>query len=122
MTAFFITYRPLIEFMLLNAALALSVYITLGSGLLSLANAGFMAIGAYTAALLHVYRDAPALGWYRVSPVLASVLVAILVGMVVGFLLGRPVLRLRDVYLAIATLGFGEIVRILAVNGDWIVG
>jgi len=117
-----VTYRPLIEFMLLNAALALSVYITLSTGLLSLANAGFMAIGAYTAALLYVYRDAPALGLYRAAPVLSSVLLAMLIAMVIGFLFGRPLLRLRDVYLAIATLGFGEIVRILAVNGDIIVG
>ena len=122
MSDFFVTYRPLLEFMLLNAALALSVYITLGAGLLSLANAGFMAIGAYTAAILYVYRDADAMGWYRLAPVPASVLLAMLLAMIVGFLLGRPVLRLRDVYLAIATLGFGEIVRILAVNGDWIVG
>ncbi len=121
MSDLLVTYRPLIEFMLLNAALALSVYITLSTGLLSLANAGFMAIGAYTAALLYVYRDAPALGLYRAAPVLSSVLLAMLIAMLVGFLFGRPLLRLRDVYLAIATLGFGEIVRILAVNGDIIV-
>ena len=118
----FTTYRPLIEFTMLNAALALSIYLTLGTGLLSLANAGFMAIGAYTAALLYVNREAPALGLYRQAPVLASILVAMLLAMVVGFLFGRPVLRLRDVYLAIATLGFGEIVRVLAVNGDVILG
>ncbi len=122
MSDLLVTYRPLIEFMLLNAALALSVYITLSTGLLSVANAGFMAIGAYTAALLYLYRDAPVLGLYRAAPVLSSVLLAMLIAMVVGFLFGRPLLRLRDVYLAIATLGFGEIVRILAVNGDIIVG
>jgi branched-chain amino acid transport system permease protein len=122
MSQFFTTYRPLFEFVLLNAALALSVYITLSTGLLSLANAGFMAIGAYTAALLYVYREVPALALYRAAPVPASVLLAMAIALVVGYLFGRPVLRLRDVYLAIATLGFGEIVRILAVNGDLIVG
>lgn len=122
MAQFFVTYRPLIEFALLNTALALSVYITLFTGLLSLANAGFMAIGAYTAALLFVYRESPALEWYRSAPVLAGVLAAIVLALIVSFLFGRPVLRLRDVYLAIATLGFGEIVRILALNGDAIVG
>src|SRR3712207_5986432 len=96
-----VTYRPLIEFTLLNAALALSVYITLATGLLSLANAGFMAIGAYTAALLYVYRDAPALGFYRAAPVLSSVLLAMALAMVIAVLFGRPLLRLRDVYLAI---------------------
>ena len=122
MTDLFTTYRPLLEFMLLNAALALSVYITLSTGLLSLANAGFAAIGAYTAALLYVYRDAPALAIYRLSPVLASIVLAMGVALIIAILFGRPLLRLRDVYLAIATLGFGEIVRILAVNGDAIVG
>ena len=117
-----VTYRPLIEFVLLNASLALSVYITLATGLLSLANAGFMAIGAYTAGLLYVYRDSPALALYRMAPVLTSVVLAMAIALVVGFLLGRPILRLRDVYLAIATLGFGEIMRILAVNGDAILG
>src|SRR4051794_4820977 len=122
MGQFFVTYRPVIEFSLLNAALAFSVYITLFTGMLSLANVGFMAIGAYTAALLFVYRASPALGLYRAAPVLTAVLAAMLLALVVSFLLGRPVLRLRDVYLAIATLGFGEIVRILLTNGDAIVG
>jgi branched-chain amino acid transport system permease protein len=120
MSELLITYRPLIEFTLLNAALALSVYLTLSTGMLSLANSGFMAIGAYIAALLYTYRDAPALALYRISPMLSSVLLAMLVAFAVGFLFGRPLLKLRDAYLAIATLGFGEIVRILAVNGDWI--
>jgi branched-chain amino acid transport system permease protein len=122
MSQLLVTYRPLIEFILLNAALALSVYITLSAGLLSLANAGFMAIGAYTSALLYVNRGAPALGIYRAAPVLTSVILAIAIAAVAGYLFGRPLLRLRDVYLAIATLGFGEIVRILATNGDALVG
>jgi branched-chain amino acid transport system permease protein len=122
MGQFFITYRPVIEFALLNAALAFSVYITLSTGMLSLANAGFMAIGAYTSAILSVYREAPALALYRSAPVLTGVLAAMLLALVVSFVLGRPILRLRDVYLAIATLGFGEIVRVLAINGDAIVG
>ena len=122
MSGFWVAYRPVIEFALLNAALAFSVYITLSTGLLSLANAGFMAIGAYTAAILYVYRDASALALYRTAPVLTSVVLAMTVALGVSFVLGRPVLRLRDVYLAIATLGFGEIVRVVAVNGDAIVG
>ncbi len=122
MNALLVTYRPLFEFVILNAALALSVYITLATGLLTLANAGFMAVGAYTAALLYTYRDASALAFYRAAPVLMSVLVSMAIALVVGFLFGRPFVRLHDVYLAIATLGFGEIVRILAVNGDVVVG
>lgn len=122
MGQFFGTYRPVIEFALLNAALAFSVYITLSTGMLSLANAGFMAIGAYTAAILFVYREAPALALYRAAPVFTGIVAAMLLALAVSFLLGRPILRLRDVYLAIATLGFGEIVRVLAINGDAIVG
>ncbi len=101
-----------LEYALVNAAMAVSVYLTLSAGLLSLASAGFMAIGAYTGALLTIHR-----GW----PVWACVLAAALIGAGIGYLFGRPVLRLRDVYLAIATLGFGEIVRILAINGNTIV-
>jgi branched-chain amino acid transport system permease protein len=105
-------YVSTLEFTIVNAVLALSIYLTLGTGLLSLANAGFMAIGAFTGALLTIH-----LSW----PVWACVLAALTLGAVVGYLFGRPVLRLRDVYLAIATLGFGEIVRILAINGNTIV-
>jgi len=102
-----------LEFTLVNAAMALSIYLTLATGLLSLANAGFMALGAYAGALLTIHR-----GW----PVWACVLAAMLLGAVIGYLFGRPVLRLRDVYLAIATLGFSEIVRILAINGNTVTG
>jgi branched-chain amino acid transport system permease protein len=102
-----------LEYAIVNAALAISVYLTLSTGLLSLASAGFMAIGAYTGTLLTIHQ-----GW----PVWACVLAAVLLGAAIGYLFGRPVLRLRDVYLAIATLGFGEIVRILAINGNTIVG
>jgi branched-chain amino acid transport system permease protein len=104
-------YVSILEFTLVNAALALSIYLTLATGLLSLANAGFMALGAFTGALLTIHLE-----W----PVWACVLAALFLGALVGALFGRPVLRLRDVYLAIATLGFGEIVRILAINGNTI--
>lgn len=98
-----------INFALINMALALSIYLTLSTGLLSLANAGFMAIGAYTAAVLASQAGA-GLG--------VSFPLALLIGASVAFLLGLIVLRLRDVYLAIATLGFGEIVTIAALNAD----
>jgi branched-chain amino acid transport system permease protein len=102
-------YLPTINFALINIALGLSIYLTLSAGLLSLANAGFMAIGAYTAALLATYTPLP-LG--------AALLVACVVAALVAVPFGFVALRLRDVYLAIATLGFGEIVRIVALNGD----
>ncbi len=92
--------------LLINAILALSAFVTLHARLLSLANAGFMAIGAYTSAILAVKAGLPI-----ALALPASVLVCGLVALVIGL----PVLRLTDVYLAICTLGFGEVVRILIV-------
>jgi branched-chain amino acid transport system permease protein len=101
------TYGTLVAFLGINAILALSIYITLAAGLLSMGTAGFMSIGAYTATLLTTQAGAP-----YVLAVLAGAAVAALFGLA----LGLPVLRLRGVYLAIATIGFGEIVRIVALN------
>jgi branched-chain amino acid transport system permease protein len=98
-----------LNFILINAALALSIYVTLYTGLLSVANAGFMAIGAYAAAIV-----ALRLGW----PPQVALPAALMIGALLAWALGRLVLGLRDVYLAIATLGFGEIVRIAVLNGD----
>jgi branched-chain amino acid transport system permease protein len=81
---------------------ALSVYIILATGQLSLGNAGFMAIGSYVASLLTVQ-----LHWPLTLAIIASALVASAVGVVIGF----PALRLKGIYLAMATLGFGEMVR-----------
>ena len=97
------------QFVLINMILGISIYFTLYTGLLSLANAGFMAVGAYISALLTIHTSMP-------FPL--SLLLGALTAAIVGFLLGLPVLRLQDVYLAIATLGFGEIVRIIAINFD----
>lgn len=86
--------------------LGLNVVVGL-SGLLVLGYSGFYAIGAYTFALLNSYYG---LGFWSSLP-LAGMMAAL-----AGFLLGFPVLRLRGDYLAIVTLGFGEIVRILLLN------
>jgi branched-chain amino acid transport system permease protein len=106
---FWITYGSVVQFVLINMILGISIYFTLYTGLLSLANAGFMAVGAYVSALLSIHTG---------LPFAACLLVGALAAALVGLLLGLPVLRLRDVYLAIATLGFGEIVRIIAINFD----
>lgn len=81
---------------------ALSVYIILATGQLSLGNAGFMGIGAYVASYLTV-----ALHW----PLTPALLVAAFTAAVLGVIVGFPALRLRGIYLAMATLGFGEMVR-----------
>jgi branched-chain amino acid transport system permease protein len=107
---FLLTYESLVGFIGLNGLLALSVYATLSCGQLSLANAGFMAIGAYTASLLTLNA-----GW----PFAAALLAAAFVPAVAAVPLGLPVLRLRGVFLAIATIGFGEVVRLAFVNWDY---
>lgn len=86
---------------------ALSVYIILSTGQLSLGNAGFMGIGAYFSSWLTVEVGLPL--------TLALLLSAALAG-VIGIIVGFPALRLKGIYLAMATLGFGEIVRSFFLN------
>jgi len=106
-----LTYQSVVGFIGVNALLALSVYTTLSCGQLSLANAGFMAMGGYAAALLTLHH--PAL------PFAAVLAAGALVPALVAVPLGLPVLRLRGVFLAIATVGFGEVVRLGFVNWDY---
>jgi branched-chain amino acid transport system permease protein len=103
----YLAYQSLIAFVGINALLALSVYATLSCGQLSLANAGFMAIGAYASALITLNTHAP---------FAAVLLVSALLPALVAVPLGLPVLRLKGVFLAIATIGFGEVVRLGFVN------
>ncbi|MCM3359390.1 branched-chain amino acid ABC transporter permease [Psychrobacillus sp. FSL K6-4046] len=102
-------YLQIISFILINIILGISIYITLSSGQLSLGNAGFMGIGAYTSALLTINFEVPLY--------LSIVLGAVVAG-AFGILIGIPALRLSGVYLAIATLGFGEVLRVIFVNWD----
>jgi len=88
---------------------ALSVYIILATGQLSLGNAGFMGIGAYLTSYLTVVVGVPI--------TLALILAAAASG-IVGTVVGFPALRLKGIYLAIATLGFGEMVRSFFLNFD----
>ena len=104
---FFGVYGSLISFIGINALLSLSLYVTLSAGQLSLGNAAFAGLGGYTAGVLSMHYGAPYL--------LSLAAGALLPGLV-GIVLGLPVLRLRGVFLAMATLSFGEVVRIAAVN------
>jgi branched-chain amino acid transport system permease protein len=106
-----LTYQSVVAFIGINGLLALSVYATLSCGQLSLANAGFMAFGGYTAALLTMKLPA--------VPFPLVLAASALVPAVVALPLGLPVLRLRGVFLAIATIGFGEVVRLGLVNWDY---
>ncbi|WP_445261255.1 high-affinity branched-chain amino acid ABC transporter permease LivM [Pseudomonas sp. RL_15y_Pfl2_60] len=93
---------------LIYVMLGLGLNIVVGfAGLLDLGYVGFYAVGAYTYALLSYYYG---LGFWVCLPI-AGLMAAFF-----GFILGFPVLRLRGDYLAIVTLGFGEIIRILLRN------
>ncbi|MFQ5693509.1 MAG: branched-chain amino acid ABC transporter permease, partial [Nitrospinota bacterium] len=94
----------------INVLLAYSAYSPLATGQLSVGNAGFMAIGAYVSGIFTVK-----LGWGMQPALLAGAAAAGLVGMMVGF----PALRLHGIYLAMATLGFGEIIRTFFLNLDY---
>lgn len=99
---------------LIYIMLGLGLNVVVGlSGLLVLGYAGFYAIGAYTFGLLNHYYG---FGFWESLPI------AGLTAALAGLLLGFPVLRLRGDYLAIVTLGFGEIVRILLLNNTEITG
>jgi len=109
--------------------LALSLNLVNGfTGLFSLGHAGFMAVGAYTCALLTLTPEQkemnfflePIAPWlaHLTLPFIPALVVAGLVAALLGALLGAPVLRLRDDYLAIATLGFAEIIRVLITNAQ----
>ena len=99
---------------LIYVMLGLGLNIVVGfAGLLVLGYAAFYAVGAYTYALLAQHYD---LSFWLSLP-MAGALAAL-----VGFLLGLPVLRLRGDYLAIVTLGFGEITRLLLNNLNFLTG
>ncbi len=92
---------------------ALGLNIVVGyAGLLDLGYVGFYAIGAYTVGILTSFHA----NW----PLLLAIPVAVAAAMVSGVILGAPTLRVRGDYLAIVTLGFGEIIRLTAVNLEWL--
>ena len=113
---FFTTFFPAQQRQYIDLAILIMTYIMLGwglnivvglAGLLDLGYVAFYAVGAYSFALLAQYYD---LGFWTALP-LAGILAAFW-----GIILGFPVLRLRGDYLAIVTLAFGEIIRIVLLN------
>lgn len=92
---------------------ALGLNVVVGyAGLLDLGYVGFYAVGAYTVGVLGSLHGH--------LPLLLLLPIAALVATVSGVLLGAPTLRVRGDYLAIVTLGFGEIIRLTAVNAGWL--
>src|SRR5262245_14246139 len=95
------------------ALVAVGLNIVIGyAGLLDLGYIGFYAVGAYTTAVLTVYHAS----W----PFFLVLPISIAVTMLFGVILGAPTLRVRGDYLAIVTLGFGEIIRLIATNSAWV--
>ena len=108
----------LLEQMLIGALLALSVYLPLRCGQLSLATPGFFAIGGTVAALLST-RIPSFAGTGATSPLPALLLEMTLGGLLAALLalaIGGTVLRLRGIYLAIATIALVEILRVITLN------
>jgi ABC-type branched-subunit amino acid transport system permease subunit len=96
--------------------LAIGLNVVIGwAGLLDLGFIAFYAIGSYTTAYLTSSLPVKPPSWLELSP-LWAIPIAIAVCLIAGVILGAPTLRLRGDYLAIVTLGFGEIIRIIAVN------
>ena len=113
----------------INIVLALSMNLVQGfTGIFSLGHAGFMAIGAYTVALLTIpvakketlFMLEPLIAPFNTLtlPFGAALLIGGLLAAALAFLIGLPCLRLRGDYLAIATLGFSEIIRIVITNAQ----
>lgn len=100
--------------MCINIILAVSLNLINGfTGQLSLGHAGFMAVGAYVSVVITNYYD---------LPFIIGLLGGCLGAAIAGFIIGVPTLRLKGDYLAIATLGFGEIIRVLLQNIDYVGG
>lgn len=107
------TYQNLINALGINGMLALSMYVVLAVGQLSLGQAAFMGLGAYSSALMTMKLHLPFL---IVLP--ASCLVPVAFALAIGV----PTLRLSGVYLAIATIGLGEVLRSVYLNLDIVGG
>ena len=110
---FWSVYSNLVLSLGINGLLALSIWLTLACGMLALANAAFMGIGAYTASILTLTYGVP-------FPV--AVAAGMAAPALVAFIIGKPTLRLSGVYLAMATLAFGEVVRIAILNAESLTG
>ncbi|MGH8974184.1 MAG: branched-chain amino acid ABC transporter permease [Acidimicrobiia bacterium] len=109
------SYGFLIVTMVLGAVLGLSLYLPLMAGQLSLASPGFYAIGGYVAAIMSTKTFHPD-GGFPVVLVLVEMAVAGIVSGLLAVVVGLAALRLSGIYLALATIAFVEILRVVALN------
>ena len=107
------TYQNLVYALGVNGLLALSMYVVLAAGQLSLGQAAFMGLGAYSSAIMTVKC-----GWPFAAVLPLSVVVPVLFALAIGV----PTLRLSGVYLAIATIGLGEVLRAIYLNVPYLGG
>ena len=107
-------YINTLMFIGINIMLATSLHLIIGiTGQFSIGHAGFLAVGAYASAVMTMKLELP----FIIAVVTGGVIAA-----VAGMVIGIPSLRLKGDYLAIATLGFGEIVRIVLLNIEYVGG
>ena len=107
-------YQNMLITMCINIMLAVSLHIVIGiTGQFSIGHAGFLAVGAYLSAVATMKLGLP-------FPI--AILIGAVVAALAGLLVGIPTLRLKGDYLAIATLGFAEIIRIVFLNVDYVGG
>ena len=110
---FLFTYQNLVYSLGINGLLALSMYVVLAVGQLSIGQAAFMGLGAYSGALMSVQLHWP---FWLVLP--ASCIAPVSFALAIGV----PTIRLSGVYLAIATIGLGEVLRAIYLNADTLLG
>ncbi|MDP6180293.1 MAG: branched-chain amino acid ABC transporter permease, partial [Desulfatiglandales bacterium] len=99
--------QGVVALMGVNILMALSVYAIVMADQVSLGNAGFMAIGAYTSAYLTVKLG---------MPIFPALIIGALAAGLMGILVGVPLLRLEGLYFVMGTFGFGEVVRTFFMN------
>lgn len=108
-------YTALVTLIALSAILAYSFYAVLIAGQLSLAQLGIASLAVFTSTLI-VPKEA-LFGF--IPPLAVGIVYGMAVGMIAAFILGLPLIRLRGVFLAIATLAFAEMARIFLINQSW---
>ena len=100
----------LLQIIGVHTILGLSAYVVLQTGQVTLAQAGFFSIGAYVSAMLTVLA-----GWHIIPALLVSATLAGIVAGIVGF----PAFRIKGLMLVVATIAFGEFIRLFWFNFDY---
>ncbi|ALC85755.1 ABC transporter [Bacillus sp. FJAT-22090] len=107
-------YSNTLIYIAINIILAVSLHLVIGiTGQFSIGHAGFLAVGAYISAIITMKLG---------LPFILAIIVGGIVAALAGLIVGIPSLRLKGDYLAIATLGFAEIIRIVFLNIDYVGG